>query len=77
MTTFASGPILEPLIGARRQNYDMSQFTWIGALTRDIGLLRVVGNDAVQDHRGRQDAADGRRRNRRGLGDRHLARRPQ
>jgi len=38
MTTFASGPILEPLIGARRQNYDMSQFTWIGALTRDIGL---------------------------------------
>jgi tripartite-type tricarboxylate transporter receptor subunit TctC len=38
MTTFASGPILEPLIGARHQNYDMSQFTWIGALTKDIGL---------------------------------------
>jgi tripartite-type tricarboxylate transporter receptor subunit TctC len=38
MTTFANGPILEPLIGARHQNYDMSQFTWIGAITRDIGL---------------------------------------
>jgi tripartite-type tricarboxylate transporter receptor subunit TctC len=38
ITTFASGPILEPLIGARHQNYDMSQFTWIGALTKDIGL---------------------------------------
>jgi tripartite-type tricarboxylate transporter receptor subunit TctC len=43
MTTFASGPILEPLIGARRQNYDMSQFTWIGALTKDIGLCVAWG----------------------------------
>jgi tripartite-type tricarboxylate transporter receptor subunit TctC len=43
MTTFASGPILEPLIGARHQNYDMSQFTWIGALTKDIGLCVAWG----------------------------------
>ena len=38
MTTFAGGPILEPLIGARNTGYDMSQFTWIGAVTKDIGL---------------------------------------
>ncbi len=38
MTTFASGPILEPLIGARSPGYDMSSFTWIGAITKDIGL---------------------------------------
>src|SRR5262249_50294936 len=38
MTTFASGPILEPLIGARNPGYDMSSFTWIGAITQDIGL---------------------------------------
>ena len=38
MTTFASGPILEPLIGARNPGYDMSRFTWIGAITKDIGL---------------------------------------
>src|SRR5215470_8751914 len=30
MTTFAGGPILEPLIGARDPGYDMSQFTWVG-----------------------------------------------
>src|SRR5258707_15112329 len=38
ITTFASGPILEPLIGARNPGYDMSSFTWIGAITKDIGL---------------------------------------
>src|SRR5262249_42965393 len=38
MTTFANGPILEPLIGARNPGYDMSKFTWIGALTKDVGL---------------------------------------
>src|SRR5262249_9243547 len=38
MATFASGPILEPLIGARNPGYDMSSFTWIGAITKDIGL---------------------------------------
>jgi len=38
IATFAGGPVLEPLIGARNPGYDMSQFTWIGALTKDIGL---------------------------------------
>ena len=37
ITAFASGPILEPLIGTRHPGYDMSQFTWIGALTRKVG----------------------------------------
>ena len=43
MTTFAGGPILEPLIGARNPGYDMSAFTWIGAATRDIGLCIACG----------------------------------
>src|SRR5712691_5004895 len=38
ITTFANGPILEPLIGARNPGYDMSSFTWIGAITKDFGL---------------------------------------
>src|SRR5215469_8436072 len=38
ITTFANGPILEPLIGVRNPGYDMSSFTWIGAITKDIGL---------------------------------------
>jgi len=43
MTTFAGGPILEPLIGTRNAGYDMSQFTWIGALTKDVGLCLSWG----------------------------------
>ena len=43
ITTFAGGPILEPLIGARNPGYDMSQFTWIGAITKDIGLCIAWG----------------------------------
>jgi tripartite-type tricarboxylate transporter receptor subunit TctC len=38
MTTFANGPIIEPLIGPRNPGYNASQFTWIGALTKDVGL---------------------------------------
>src|SRR5215470_19138738 len=38
MTTFAGGPILEPLIGARDPGYDMSQFTWVGAVAKDVGV---------------------------------------
>ena len=38
ITTFAGGPILEPLIGARHPGYDMSQFTWIGAVTKDVSV---------------------------------------
>jgi tripartite-type tricarboxylate transporter receptor subunit TctC len=43
MTTFAGGPILEPLIGARDPGYDMSQFTWVGAVAKDIGLCLALG----------------------------------
>ena len=43
MTTFAGGPILEPLIGARTPGYDMSAFTWIGAATKDIGVCMSWG----------------------------------
>jgi tripartite-type tricarboxylate transporter receptor subunit TctC len=43
ITAFANGPILEPLIGARHPGYDMSQFTWVGAVTRDIGLCIAWG----------------------------------
>jgi tripartite-type tricarboxylate transporter receptor subunit TctC len=43
MTTFAGGPILEPLIGTRNVGYDMSQFTWVGAITKDIGLCIAWG----------------------------------
>jgi tripartite-type tricarboxylate transporter receptor subunit TctC len=38
ITTFAGGPILEPLIGSRKTDYDSSRFTWIGAITKDVGL---------------------------------------
>jgi tripartite-type tricarboxylate transporter receptor subunit TctC len=38
ITTFAGGPILEPLIGARHPGYDMSQFTWIGVVTKDVSV---------------------------------------
>jgi tripartite-type tricarboxylate transporter receptor subunit TctC len=30
--------VIEPLIGTRNPGYDMSRFTWVGALTKDIGL---------------------------------------
>ena len=36
--TFAGGPILEPLIGARNPGYDMSKFTWIGTVSKDVGV---------------------------------------
>src|SRR5262249_43118143 len=38
MTTFAGGPILEPLIGARNPGYGVRRLGWIGAITKDIGL---------------------------------------
>jgi tripartite-type tricarboxylate transporter receptor subunit TctC len=43
ITTFAGGPILEPLIGTRNPGYDMSRFTWIGALTKDVGVCMAWG----------------------------------
>jgi tripartite-type tricarboxylate transporter receptor subunit TctC len=38
MTSFAGGPILEPLIGSRKTDYDSSKFTWIGAISKDVGM---------------------------------------
>ena len=43
ITTFAGGPILEPLIGSRKTDYDSSRFTWIGAVTKDVGLCIAWG----------------------------------
>jgi tripartite-type tricarboxylate transporter receptor subunit TctC len=48
MTTFAGGPILEPLIGARDPGYDMSQFTFVGAITKDIGICMVLGTTPIK-----------------------------
>ena len=41
--TFAGGPIIEPLIGARNPGYDMSKFAWIGAVAKDVGLCVSMG----------------------------------
>ncbi|MGH6769509.1 MAG: Bug family tripartite tricarboxylate transporter substrate binding protein [Xanthobacteraceae bacterium] len=38
ITTFAGGPILEPLIGSRKTDYDSSKLTWIGAISKDVGM---------------------------------------
>src|SRR5438132_5494286 len=43
MATFAGGPVIEPLIAARNPGYDTSQFTWIGAVTKDVGLCLSWG----------------------------------
>jgi tripartite-type tricarboxylate transporter receptor subunit TctC len=44
LATFASGPILEPLIGARHPGYDTNRLAWIGAMTRDVGLCLSLGS---------------------------------
>ena len=43
ITTFAGGPILEPLIGSRKTGYNSSQLTWIGAITKDVGMCIAWG----------------------------------
>ena len=43
LATFPGGPVLEPLIGARNPGYDMSQFQWIGAISRDVSLCMSWG----------------------------------
>jgi tripartite-type tricarboxylate transporter receptor subunit TctC len=57
ITTFAGGPILEPLIGARDPGYDMSQFTWIGAVTKDVSVCVAWGQSpfkTIEDARKQQ-----------------------
>ncbi len=46
---FAGGPILEPLIGDRNPGYDMSQFTWIGAISKDVSLCIVRKESPVKN----------------------------
>jgi tripartite-type tricarboxylate transporter receptor subunit TctC len=36
--SFSGGPILEPLTGARHPGYGMDEFTWIGAVTKDVSV---------------------------------------
>ena len=48
MAIFAVGPILEPLIGDRNPGYDMSQFTWIGAISKDVSLCIVRKESPVK-----------------------------
>ena len=43
MASFAGGPILEPLTGARDPGYRMNQFTWIGAVTKDFSVCASWG----------------------------------
>lgn len=38
ITTFAGGPLAEPLIGARNPGYDMSEFQWLGTVSHDVSL---------------------------------------
>jgi tripartite-type tricarboxylate transporter receptor subunit TctC len=48
MAIFAGGPILEPLIGDRNPGYDMSQFTWIGSISKDVSLCIVRKESPVK-----------------------------
>lgn len=38
LATYPGGPLTEPLIGARNPGYDMSQFQWIGAISKDVSV---------------------------------------
>jgi tripartite-type tricarboxylate transporter receptor subunit TctC len=38
IATYPGGPLTEPLIGARNPGYDMSQFQWLGAISRDVSV---------------------------------------
>jgi tripartite-type tricarboxylate transporter receptor subunit TctC len=62
ITTFAGGPILEPLIGSRKTGYDSSQITWIGAVTKDVGLCVAWGGTkfkTIEDARREQMTVGG------------------
>ena len=46
--TFAGGPVIEPLIGARNPGYDMSKFTWVGAVSKDVGVCLSWGTTSFR-----------------------------
>ncbi len=48
LATFPGGPLIEPLVGARNPGYDMSQFQWIGAMSRDVTLCIAWKASAFQ-----------------------------
>ena len=55
--TFAGGPVIEPLIGARNPGYDMSKFTWLGAVSKDVGVCLSYGTTpfkTIEDLRDKQ-----------------------
>jgi len=55
--TFAGGPVIEPLIGARNPGYDMSKFTWVGAVSKDVGVCLSYGTTpfkTVEDLRNKE-----------------------
>ncbi len=45
---FASGPLLDPLIGPRKPNYGISDFVAIGAIDKDNGLCTTWHTSAVK-----------------------------
>ena len=45
---FASGPLLDPLIGPRRPNYGISDFLAIGAIDKDNGLCTTWHTNKVK-----------------------------
>jgi tripartite-type tricarboxylate transporter receptor subunit TctC len=52
LATFAGGPLSEPLVGVRNPGYDMSEFQWIGTISRDVSLcISWKGGpfDTIQD----------------------------
>ena len=55
--TFAGGPVIEPLIGARNPGYDMSKFIWVGAVSKDVGVCLSYGTTpfkTIEDLRDKQ-----------------------
>ena len=45
---FATGPLLDPLIGARRAHYGISDFTAIGALEKDGALCTTWYKSSIK-----------------------------
>lgn len=45
---FASGPLLEPMIGGRKINYTMNDFTAIGALDKDVTFCATSESSPVK-----------------------------
>ena len=49
---FPGGPLIEPLIGARNPGYNMNEFRWLGAISRDVSVCISWGESrfkSIQD----------------------------